>query len=208
MIQYIVEKGDSLWKIAKAYNISLDSLIAANPQIADPNFILTGSIINIPENSWQNWPMDNTAGTKNNTMPMSPRNTNHQTPATFRNQQMPGFGNQMPNYGNQMPNNQMPNNQMPGSGNQQMPNSNWPNMAGNLPMCDENGMRPCIYEAQEGETLEQIGNRYMVPLTRLLYYNLNYGKNEPLPAGTRVVIPEGNAQTQPMPTAYNRYRRR
>jgi LysM repeat protein len=37
-----------MWKISVAYHISLDALIAANPQISDPNMIYVGQAINIP----------------------------------------------------------------------------------------------------------------------------------------------------------------
>lgn len=50
-IPYIVKQGDTLWLIAKKNGISLDSLIAANPQIADPDKIDVGWCINIPTNS-------------------------------------------------------------------------------------------------------------------------------------------------------------
>ena len=49
MIRYTVMKGDSLWKISGAHGLSLDALLAANPQICDPNLILPGTVINIPE---------------------------------------------------------------------------------------------------------------------------------------------------------------
>ena len=45
---YIAQAGDSVWKIANANKISLSELIAANPQIADPNLIFTGQKIRIP----------------------------------------------------------------------------------------------------------------------------------------------------------------
>lgn len=57
MLIHTVRKGDTMWQIAKAHNISLEALIAANPQIADPNYILPGSIINIPT-MWQSDPME------------------------------------------------------------------------------------------------------------------------------------------------------
>ena len=45
---HVVQKGDTMWLIAKKYGISLESLIAANPQIPDPNRIDVGMRINIP----------------------------------------------------------------------------------------------------------------------------------------------------------------
>lgn len=46
---YTVKSGDSLWSIAKSLGVSLDSLIAANPGIVNPNVIYPGDIINIPQ---------------------------------------------------------------------------------------------------------------------------------------------------------------
>ncbi len=45
---YIVQPGDSLWKIAVSYQIGLSEIIEANPQIPDPNLIYPGQKINIP----------------------------------------------------------------------------------------------------------------------------------------------------------------
>ncbi|MBL0387493.1 LysM peptidoglycan-binding domain-containing protein [Tumebacillus sp. ITR2] len=45
---YSVQKGDSMWKISKMWSIPLDQLIAANPQIANPDQIDVGMQINIP----------------------------------------------------------------------------------------------------------------------------------------------------------------
>ncbi len=123
MKRYTVERGDSLWKIAQNHNISLESLIAANPQIADPNLIQIGSLVNIPE-LWD----------------------------------QPGYDEKDYRAG--------------------------------FVYCDESEERPCIYVADEGETLESIGRQLHVPLSQLIYYNLRYGKREPLAKGARVVIPE------------------
>ena len=144
MIRHTVQKGDSLWKIAKMHDVSLESLIAANPQLTDPNVILVGSIINVPE-MWSHRP----------SMP-----TQDET--------RPGIA-----------------------------------------FCDSTGARPCIYEAAENETLEQISRRFMVPLTQLLYYNMRYGKREPLSAGSRIVIPDdlGPYPDLPAPVQDRRSRR-
>lgn len=45
---YIVRKGDTLWGIAKRYDVALTALIAANPQIKNPNLIYPGDRVNIP----------------------------------------------------------------------------------------------------------------------------------------------------------------
>lgn len=45
---YLVKKGDTLWGIAKRYGVSLTALIAANPQIKNPNLIYPGDRVNIP----------------------------------------------------------------------------------------------------------------------------------------------------------------
>ena len=47
-IEYRVQKGDTMWKISRRYEIGLDELIAANPQIADPDLIYPDQIITIP----------------------------------------------------------------------------------------------------------------------------------------------------------------
>ncbi|QDQ02166.1 SafA/ExsA family spore coat assembly protein [Lysinibacillus fusiformis] len=45
---YTVVAGDSLWKIAVKSQTGVQELIAANPQLANPNQIMPGQKINIP----------------------------------------------------------------------------------------------------------------------------------------------------------------
>ena len=45
---YTVRPGDTLSGIAERFGVSLDALIAANPQISDPDRIFPGQVINIP----------------------------------------------------------------------------------------------------------------------------------------------------------------
>ena len=45
---YTVRKGDTLWGIAKRYDVTLAALIAANPQIKNPNLIYPGDKVAIP----------------------------------------------------------------------------------------------------------------------------------------------------------------
>ena len=46
--QYTVISGDSMYKIANKFGITLAELINANPQISNPNIIQIGQVINIP----------------------------------------------------------------------------------------------------------------------------------------------------------------
>jgi LysM repeat protein len=45
---YIVQWGDTMRKIASRLNVSLNDLLAVNPQIANPNRIFFGQVINVP----------------------------------------------------------------------------------------------------------------------------------------------------------------
>jgi LysM repeat protein len=45
---YVVQRGDSMAKIASKFGIDLESLLEANPQIIDPNLIRKGQVITIP----------------------------------------------------------------------------------------------------------------------------------------------------------------
>ncbi|WP_207706885.1 SafA/ExsA family spore coat assembly protein [Alkaliphilus pronyensis] len=45
---YIVQQGDSMFTIARRFGVTLQRLIAANPQVADPNVIEVGQQICIP----------------------------------------------------------------------------------------------------------------------------------------------------------------
>lgn len=49
MAQYTIKKGDTLWAIAKANNISLNELARLNPTIKDLNKIQINQKINIPD---------------------------------------------------------------------------------------------------------------------------------------------------------------
>ncbi|HHU75395.1 MAG TPA: DUF3794 domain-containing protein, partial [Firmicutes bacterium] len=47
--KYIVKEGDTLFFIAKRFGVALDALIAANPQIKNPDLIFPGDVIYIPQ---------------------------------------------------------------------------------------------------------------------------------------------------------------
>lgn len=48
MDTYIVQRGDSLWKIAVKYQIGVKEIIQANPQFKNPNLIYPNQKVNIP----------------------------------------------------------------------------------------------------------------------------------------------------------------
>ncbi|MCW3489106.1 DUF3794 and LysM peptidoglycan-binding domain-containing protein [Dethiobacter alkaliphilus] len=45
---YVVQPGDTLFKIAKKFSVTVDEILAANPDITDPNVIFPGQKIFIP----------------------------------------------------------------------------------------------------------------------------------------------------------------
>jgi morphogenetic protein associated with SpoVID len=47
--KHTVAQGDTMWKLSKAWEIPLKSLIDANPHIKNPNVLLTGEIVYIPK---------------------------------------------------------------------------------------------------------------------------------------------------------------
>ncbi len=47
--QYTVVSGDSMWKIAVKYEVGLSEIKGANPQIANPDLIYPGQVLNIPK---------------------------------------------------------------------------------------------------------------------------------------------------------------
>ena len=49
--QYTVVAGDTISKIARVNDVSVDELLAANPQITNPNAISVGQVINLPVQS-------------------------------------------------------------------------------------------------------------------------------------------------------------
>lgn len=49
MNYHIIAKGESLWSIAQMHNCSLAEILAANPQITNPNNISLGEKIYLPE---------------------------------------------------------------------------------------------------------------------------------------------------------------
>ena len=48
-LSHTVVAGDTMWKLAVKYLVGTSEIIAANPQVANPNLIYPGQILNIPQ---------------------------------------------------------------------------------------------------------------------------------------------------------------
>ncbi|CAM3512013.1 M14 family zinc carboxypeptidase [Marinicrinis lubricantis] len=49
MYTYVVRKGDTLYRLARRFGIHVNSIVNANPQLENPNVLVPGQVINIPE---------------------------------------------------------------------------------------------------------------------------------------------------------------
>ncbi|WP_438347098.1 LysM peptidoglycan-binding domain-containing protein [Paenibacillus sp. FA6] len=47
--KHVVKQGDSLWKISKAWGVTLKEMLDANSHLKNPNALLVGEVVNIPE---------------------------------------------------------------------------------------------------------------------------------------------------------------
>lgn len=47
--KHVVEQGDSLWKLGKAWDVPLQEMIKANPHLKNPNVLMTGEIVYVPK---------------------------------------------------------------------------------------------------------------------------------------------------------------
>ena len=48
-LPHTVVPGDTMWKLAVKYQVGTSEIIAANPQVVDPNLIYPGQILQIPQ---------------------------------------------------------------------------------------------------------------------------------------------------------------
>ena len=47
-MEYVIQRGDTLFSIAKRFNTTVNDILAVNPQIKNPNIIFPGQVIVIP----------------------------------------------------------------------------------------------------------------------------------------------------------------
>ena len=48
-LTHTVVRGDTMWKLAVQYQVGTSEIIAANPQVANPDLIYPGDVLNIPQ---------------------------------------------------------------------------------------------------------------------------------------------------------------
>jgi len=73
--QYTVRSGDNLSAIAADHGVSLSDLLAANPQISDPNRIQPGQVINLPASAAGDNDTTNDLGVVDSAIPVNPTDT-------------------------------------------------------------------------------------------------------------------------------------
>jgi morphogenetic protein associated with SpoVID len=49
LYKHVVTQGDTLWKLGKAWNVPLNEMIEANPQLKNPSVLMTGELVYIPK---------------------------------------------------------------------------------------------------------------------------------------------------------------
>lgn len=47
--KHTVKQGDTLWKLSKAWGITLKEIIDANPHLKNPNALILSEVVNIPK---------------------------------------------------------------------------------------------------------------------------------------------------------------
>ena len=47
-ISHTIVSGDTMWKLAVKYQVGTSEIIAANPQVTNPNLIYPGQLLNVP----------------------------------------------------------------------------------------------------------------------------------------------------------------
>ena len=175
MITYIVKEGDTLWQVSKNFQVTLDSILHTNPQIFDPNYILPGTEIYIPEKvkeaprppdpphrqAENNFHFDNRNQEQNSKQKGRPVRGMHPGANQGRSQTMNQGMNQGMNYENNTIN----------------------------PKNVSTDNAPFIYAAKEGETLLELAQRYGIDMRTLERNNLHLSPQIPLKTNETVFIP-------------------
>jgi LysM repeat protein len=47
-VVYVVRSGDTIGRVARRFGVSIEAILAVNPQLRDPNLIVTGQTLLLP----------------------------------------------------------------------------------------------------------------------------------------------------------------
>ncbi|HUW66274.1 MAG TPA: LysM domain-containing protein [Spirochaetia bacterium] len=50
-MEYVVQPGDTIYEIGRRFGYTVDQIVAANPNLKDPNLIYPGEVLELPEPS-------------------------------------------------------------------------------------------------------------------------------------------------------------
>ena len=210
MMYHIVKRGESLWLIAKQHNVTLQELIAANPQIKDPNFIMVGEKIllppgaghvDIPGRPQPPRPSYPNGGTGNN-------GTGNDGTG---NDGMGNDGTGNDGIGNDGTGNDGIGND--GTGNDGTGNDGMENGGTDDELCKRLAAlpRPLIYVVKRGDTLAHIAECFELPTPELLRVNpqiknpdlIHPGDKIFIPRPRNVILPPGAQPGYPCPPGYH-----
>lgn len=163
---YTVRSGDTLSGIAQRHGLSLSALLAANPQIGNPNLIHAGQQINIPGGNGNG----NGAHGGNHTV------RSGETLSGIAQQHGVSL-NALINANPQIRN----------------PDLIYPGQTVHMPGGNGNGAQGGSYTVQRGDTLSAIAQQHGVGLSALINANPQIANPNLIYAGQRVNIPGGGA---------------
>lgn len=181
MLVYTVKRGDTLWQIAKEYQISLDALLAANPLISDPNYILPGSRLNVPRLANISMAEGTGMGSMMEREMMMERELAEERDLEME-RELAMELELAEERQLEMEREMEMEAELAMEGQISTPPAT-------EPVCTINGARPCIYITKGGETLHSISEEWGVPLAQLHYHNYQHAQNAQLPGGERIIMP-------------------
>ncbi len=187
MKSHIVQKGDTLYLIAKQHDIKLKELLDANPQIEDPNKIEIGMCINIPEEECIVKKEKLVEVEKLEVENITTKNETEKKPIMEKENQQNGIEvvgldgqTKKKETATPIPKSRTEKKESDKNTNQEAVLQPW-----KLP-CQA---RPFIYVMEKGDTLHQLAEKYHVSLKRLLELNPHINNPENIAIGTKIFVP-------------------
>ncbi|MBQ2888769.1 MAG: LysM peptidoglycan-binding domain-containing protein [Firmicutes bacterium] len=169
MNYHIIQPGDSLWSIAQNHGCSLQELLAANPQITNPNNISVGTRIMLPE------------GCSPETVPQPPMRPN---PMPRPNHQ---HGGQMGGQSGSWP--AMPMQVEPNQGLTDMDEAEREELCAELRKLP----RPLIYVVKKNDNIYQLAKCFDLSMKELLQVNPQIQNPDMIYPGDKIFVPRSRS---------------